>query len=423
LTARRVVLDTGTTLVVDPMREVRSAAVGVFVRTGSASEPAARRGLSHFLEHVLFKRTRRRSHETISRTIDRLGGDVDAFTTKEYTGFYAHVLDSHFEEALDLVADIVLRPAFRAADVETERGVILEEIGEATDNPDDLVHETFVRRLWSGHPLGAPILGTEESVRSIAVSDLYAWHRRSYVPSNLVVSIAGHVSPDAASRAVERRLKRGGTGPRRKGRERAPRPHAHVALTVRKSLEQTHVCLGFPAPSQTSERRFAAHLLDVLIGGGMSSRLHQQVRERRGLAYSVSSSWNAYRSAGYEAIHAACAPKNLPRLIEVTLSELGKLKQGGVRRGELSWARAILTSGVLLGLESTISRMFSQARQELYFGRIEPALEVIARLAAVSADAVGEEAARLLTGRALCLSVVGNVGELPVTAGGLSGAL
>jgi predicted Zn-dependent peptidase len=155
----------------------------------------------------------------------------------------------------------------------------------------------------------------------------------------------------------------------------------------------------------------------------LSSRHNQLVRERRGLAYSISSSWNAYRAAGYEAIYAACAPKNLRRLIEVMLSELAKLKRAGVRRGELSWARAILVSGVLLGLESTVSRMFSQARQELYFGRVEPAAEVIARLAAVSADAVGEEAARVLTGRALCLSVVGSVGELPITSGGLSGAL
>jgi predicted Zn-dependent peptidase len=405
----------GVTILVDPMADVRSFSLGFFIRTGSADEPPARQGLSHFLEHLLFKRTRRRTNAAIARAIDRLGGDVDAFTTKEYTGFYAHVLDSVFEEALDLVADIVLHPAFRSADVETERGVILEEIGEATDNPDDLVHETFVRRLWSGHPLGEPILGTEESVRSIAVSDLYEWHRRAYVPSNLIVSIAGRVSPDDAAKALERRLKRGRGGPHRRGREGAPRPQAHVALTVRQSLEQTHVCLGFPAPSQTSDRRFAAHLLDVLIGGGMSSRLHQQVRERRGLAYSISSSWSGYRTAGYEAIHAACAPKNLRRLIDVTLSELGKLKRQGVRRGELSWARAILTSGLLLGLESTISRMFSQARQELYFGRVEPAAELIARLAAVSADAVDEEAGRLLRGRALCLSVVGSVGELGVS--------
>jgi len=405
------------------MKDVRSVAVGVFVRAGSAAEPDARRGLSHFLEHVLFKRTRRRSHAAISRTIDRLGGDVDAFTTKEYTGFYAHVLDSGFTEALDLVTDIVLAPAFRSPDVETERGVILEEIGEAADNPDDLVHETFVRRLWSGHPLGAPILGTEESVRSIGVSDLYRWHRRAYGPANLIVSIAGRVSSDAAARAVERRLARRRGGRYRPSRERPPRPHRHVALTVRRGLEQTHVCLGFPAPSQVSGRRFASHLLDVLIGGGMSSRLHQQVREKRGLAYSVSSSWNAYRAAGYEAIYAACAPKNLRRLIDVILSELAKLKSGGARPGELSWARAILTSGILLGLESTVSRMFAQARQEFYFGRVEPAAELIARIADVSADAVGEEAARLLEGRALCLSVVGSVEELPVTAGGLAGAL
>jgi predicted Zn-dependent peptidase len=424
VTVRRVVLDTGLTLLVDPMREVRSVAVGLFVRAGSAAEPPARRGLSHFLEHVLFKRTRRRSHGAISRAIDGLGGDVDAFTTKEYTGFYAHVLDGRFEEALDLLADIVLAPAFRSPDVETERGVILEEIGEASDNPDDLVHETLVRRLWSGHPLGAPILGTERSVRSIGIADLYRWHGQAYVPANLIVSIAGRVSAATAARAVERRLarlSRAGKLPRR--RQGAPRAHPNVALTVRPGLEQTHVCLGFPAPSQTSGRRFATHLLDVVIGGGMSSRLHQEVREKRGLAYSISSSWNAYRSSGYEAIHAACAPKNLERLIAVMVSQLARLKRRGVRPGELSWARSILESGLQLGLESTVSRMLSQARQEFYFGRVEPPAELIARLKAVSADAVGEEAGRLLAGRSLCLSVVGSSGELPMTAEGLASAL
>src|SRR5262245_20793500 len=187
---RTHVLDSGATILIDEMRDVRSFALGVFVRAGSGDEPPSRQGLSHFLEHLLFKRTRRRTNAEIARVIDRLGGEVDAFTTKEYTGFYVHTLDAHFDEALDLVADVVLSPAFGAADIETERGVILEEIGEANDNPDDLVHEIFVRTFWRTHPLGAPILGTARTVEAITRRDLYAYYGARYVPRNFIVSLA-----------------------------------------------------------------------------------------------------------------------------------------------------------------------------------------------------------------------------------------
>ena len=417
-------LESGATLLVDEMHDVRSLAAGFFVRAGSGAEPARRRGLSHFLEHVLFKRTRRRSSAAIARAIDRLGGDVDAFTTKEYTGFYAHTLDTCLAETLDLLGDIVLAPAFGAADAETERGVILEEIGEANDNPEDLVHEMFVRAFWKSHPLGAPVLGTEKTVRAITLDDLYRWHRAAYAAPNLVVSVAGRVRAAEVLGAVERlfRRRQGTTRPPLPA-ERRPRGHQHLALAARRGLEQAHVCLGFEAPSQASRRRFASQLLDVVLGGGMSSRLFQEVREKRGLAYSVTSSWNAYRPGGYEVIYAACAPKNLARLLEVTLAELAKLKRKGVRLAELRRAKAILTSGMLLGLESTVSRMSSQARQELYFGRVSPPEELLARVRAVTADDLNEEAERMLDGRMLSLAVVGNVGRLPVSASDLAAAL
>src|SRR5215831_7066135 len=191
--AKKSVLDNGTTVLIDRMQDVRSFALGFFVRAGSGDEPPSKRGISHFLEHVLFKRTRRRSTVQIAREIDRLGGDVDAFTTKEYTGFYVHTLDSRFSEALDLMGDVVLSPAFDSEDIEVERGVILDEIGEANDNPDDVVHELFVRSFWRTHPLGAPILGTAETVGSITLGDLYRYYAQRYRPENLIVSVAGHV--------------------------------------------------------------------------------------------------------------------------------------------------------------------------------------------------------------------------------------
>src|SRR5262249_34572667 len=273
---QRHVLDNGAVVLIDEMQDVRSFSLGFFVRTGSGDELAARQGISHFLEHLLFKRTRRRSNAEIARAIDRLGGDVDAFTTKEYTGFYVHTLDSRFAEALDLMGDVVLAPAFAAADIETERGVILEEIGEVNDNPDDLVHEIFVRSFWKTHPLGAPILGTAQTVSAIGKEDLYAYYRARYAPSNLIVALAGHVGADEALRAIEKLFRRRSGSPRRTARNsdpRTPRSHQHLEVRSRRGLEQVHVCLGVAGPSQASGRRFAAGVLDVVLGGGMSSRL------------------------------------------------------------------------------------------------------------------------------------------------------
>jgi predicted Zn-dependent peptidase len=418
-------LENGVTVLVDEMQDVRSFALGFFVRAGSGDEPPARQGLSHFLEHVLFKRTRRRSNVQIARAIDRLGGDVDAFTTKEYTGFYVHTLDMRFAEALDLVGDVVLSPAFDATDIEMERGVILEEIGEANDNPDDLVHEMFVSSFWKSHPLGAPILGTAETVGAIAREDLYGYYRSRYVPGNIIVAVAGHVRADDVLRAVARLFRRRASGdaPARSGRERRPQSHQHVRVQPRRGLEQVHVCLGVAGPAQASERRFTASLLDIVLGGGMSSRLFQEVREKRGLAYSIGSSLNSYRLGGYETVSAACAPRNLSRVLDVTLRELRKLKRSGVRPHELAWAKENLKGNLILALESTVSRMSAAARQEFYFGRSIPPEEWIARVENVTLDDVGEEAERLLDGRVLSLSVVGNVARSPLTEPDLKVAL
>lgn len=420
----RRILESGATLLVDEMRDVRSLALGFFVGTGSGSEPPEKLGMSHFLEHVLFKRTRRRSAVAIAQAMDSLGGDVDAFTTKEYTGFYVHTLDTLFPEALDLLADVVLCSAFTAQDVATEKGVILEEIGEANDNPDDLAHETFVRTFWRGHPLGAPILGTAETVRLITLSDLGRYYRKTYTPGNLIVSVAGRVRAGEVLRAIERLLRRRGPGPvQQRPRAARPRGRQHVVLQSRPSLEQAHLCLGMEAPAQASCRRFAAHLVDIVLGAGMSSRLFQQVREKRGLAYSITSSLSAYGPGGYEAIYAACAPKNLERVLEVTLCEMRKLKREGVARRELARAKKNLKSNLLLALESTVSRMSSQARQQFYFGRVAPTEELISRVEAVTTGDAGEEAGRLFDGKVLSLSVVGNVGRLPLSAADLASAL
>jgi predicted Zn-dependent peptidase len=420
-------LENGVTVLIDEMQDVRSFALGFFVRAGSGEETPGKRGISHFLEHVLFKRTRRRSTVEIARAIDRLGGDVDAFTTKEYTGFYAHTLDTRFPEAVDLLGDIVLSPAFESDDIEVERGVILEELGEANDSPDDLVHEMFVRSFWRSHPLGEPILGTSDTVRGIGLGDLHRYYRDRYTPDRLIVSVAGHVREMEVLESVEKLFRRrpARTSNARGGGAGTGKPHSyqHIQLKARRGLEQAHVCLGVEGPSQASGRRFAAHLLDIVLGGGMSSRLFQEVREKRGLVYSIASTLNSYRLGGYETIYAACAPKNLARVLEVTLRELKKLKRDGVRPRELAWAKQNLKGSMILSLESTVSRMSSHARQEFYLGRVAAAEERLAKVDAVTQDEVDEEAERLFDSRVLSLSVVGNVGKLPLTAPDLAAAL
>jgi len=282
----------------------------------------------------------------------------------------------------------------------------------------------FVRSFWRSHPLGAPILGTADTVKGITLTDLYRYYRERYAPGNLIVSVAGHVSARDVAASVEKLFRRRAGRPGREGRTSArPRAHQHFQLKSRRGLEQVHVCLGVEGPAQGSDRRFAVNLLDIILGGGMSSRLFQEVREKRGLAYSIASSLNSYRLGGYEAVYAACAPKNLGRLIEVTLRELKRLKRDGVRPRELAWAKQNLKGNLILALESTVSRASTQARQEFYFGRAIATEELIARVEAVTADDIGQEAERLFDGRLLSLSVVGNVGKLPVSATDFASAL
>ena len=340
--ALKHVLDNGATVLIDEMQDVRSFALGFFVRAGSGTSRRAS-GASPIFSSTSSSRGRGGARPSRSRGpstgwagtwMPSRPRSTRASTPTPSTPASA--------SALDLLGDLVLFPAFDSADVEIERGVILEEIGEANDNPDDLVHEMFVRSFWKSHPLGAPILGTADTVRSIGLTDLYRYYRERYTPDNLIVSVAGHVragdvlaggrTPLPAAQRPRSDL------PERSSRR--PRGHQNLQLKARRGLEQAHVCLGVEGPGQASGRRFATHLLDIILGGGMSSRLFQEVREKRGLVYNIASSLNSYRLGGYETIYAACAPKNLSRVLEVTLRELKKLKRDGVRPRELLLGQA-----------------------------------------------------------------------------------
>ncbi|HEY0141195.1 MAG TPA: pitrilysin family protein [Thermoanaerobaculia bacterium] len=409
------VLPSGLTVLIEQLPYVRSAALGYYLRSGSAVESEEHGGASHFLEHLVFKGTEKRTTAEIAKVIDILGGDVDAFTGKEYTSFYAHVLDEQIGTAIDLLTDIVTAPRFTHDDVEMERGVILEEIKMVEDTPDDLVHEVFVESFWPDHPLGRPILGTEETITRLEREKIIAHYNETFHPSNLIFSASGNVNPDELLAVLEREL------PPVPGKHpvrvewNEPTPAQHVILREKKELEQVHLCLGMRGYPQQVEERYAAALFNSLLGGGMSSRLFQRIREQEGLVYAVASFHNAYLNGGYMAVYAACAPRNVRRVLDSTLEELKKIKREGATAEELESAKLHLKGSVLLSLESTVSRMSGMARQEYYFGQQFSPDEIIEHIDRVTLEDILRVADHMMDGPSLSLTLLGNVKDPGVT--------
>jgi predicted Zn-dependent peptidase len=414
-TVSKHVLPSGLTVLIETLPYVRSVALGYYLRSGSAVESEEHGGASHFLEHLVFKGTEHRTTAEIAQVIDILGGDVDAFTGKEYTSFYAHVLDEQLGTALDLLTDIVATPKYSEADVEMERGVILEEIRMVEDTPDDLVHELFVTSFWPDHPLGRPILGTEETINRLARQQIAEHYAETFQPSNMIFAASGNVRPEDVLPYLEAKLPNSGRAPFRR-EWNAPTPKQHVILREKRELEQVHLCLGSRGFPQQDHSRYAAALFNSIFGGGMSSRLFQRIREREGLVYSVASYHNGYLHGGYMAVYAACAPKNLRRVIDITLEEMRKIRSGNATEEELGAAKLHLKGSILLSLESTISRMSGIARQEYYFGRQYSADEIIEHIDAVTIDDIHRVAATIVDAESLSLTLLGNLKSPGITA-------
>ena len=404
----RLVLPSGLTVVIETLPYVRSVALGYYLRSGSAVESEEHAGASHFLEHLVFKGTASRSTSDIARVIDNLGGDVDAFTGKEYTSFYAHVLDEQVDLALDLLTEIVAAPRFTADDVESERSVILEEIKMVEDTPDDLVHELFVTAFWADHPLGRPILGSEETVQHLARDQIAAHYEETFHPSNMIFCASGNVRPEEVVRFLERAFPADDRTPMTRTWS-APRPNQHVILREKKELEQVHLCLGSRGFPQQVEERYGAALFNSIFGGGMSSRLFQRIREKEGLVYSVTSYHNGHLHGGYEAVYAACAPRNLKRVLTMTLEEMRDIKNNGATDEELRSAKLHLKGSILLALESTVSRMSGLARQEYYWGRQFGADEIIEHIDAVTLADIQHIAETIVDADSLSLTLLGNL--------------
>ncbi|HWB31015.1 MAG TPA: pitrilysin family protein [Vicinamibacterales bacterium] len=398
-------LPSGLRLTTEAMPHVRSVSVGVWLKRGSRHESDAESGVAHFVEHMLFKGTFTRTAQQIAQTIDSIGGQLDAFTSKEYAGYYIKVLDEHLPLAIDLLSDMVMHPALAPADITREQSVILEEIKMVEDAPDDLVHEVFAEQFWARHPLGRPILGTPETVSSFTSEGLRRYFEQTYLAPNLIVAAAGRIEHAAVRALIERAFERLPAAA-------APATDMPPAITpgvvVReKDIEQSHVCLGTAAYPQAHADRHALYVLNTILGGSMSSRLFQHIREDRGLAYAVWSSLMAFSDTGAMTIYAGCATDRVEEVVDLTIAELAGLRATPVPADELQRAKDHLKGSLMLSLENTSSRMSQLAKQELTFGRQFTLDEILGSIDAVSAGDVQRVASDLFKDGAVVATVVG----------------
>jgi len=405
----RHTLPNGIRVVTERMPHVRSVSVGVWIATGSREETESQTGLSHFIEHMVFKGTKNRTAEQIARSADSIGGGLDAFTSKEVVSYNIKVLDEHLPEAFDVVTDLVRNPLFDRTDIEKEKGVILEELKMEVDNPEYLIHELFSSHFWKGHALGRSILGTQQTIRSFNRDMVESYYRHVYSPTNIVVTAAGSLDHRRLVRLTEKHL---GDLKARKFHpvEAVPQPHAPLVFRDRKNLEQVHLYVGAPSISMPHEARFACYILNAVLGGGMSSRLFQNIREKQGLAYSVYSDLTLYRDAGCMMIYAGTSTKNAGKVVESVLNEMHEAAATEVTTEELRRAKDHLKGSIVLGLESTSSRMANLARQETYFRRFMSIDEMLERIENVTAGEVQALAQQFFHPKQVAVAMLGPLG-------------
>lgn len=408
---RRTILPNGLIVLTERMEHLRSVAMGVWVKSGSRYEAAEINGISHFVEHMLFKGTRSRSAQHIAREMDAIGGNLDAFTGKETICFSVKALSNHVPIALDVLSDLVLNPVFADVDVERERGVILEEIKIDEDNPDVLVHEIFTQNFWKDQPLGKPILGTTKTVSGMQQDTLFGYHTDRFRAGNMVFSAAGNLEHDAFVAAVAEKF-----NPLPAGSVKvdfgAPQVSAPIILRNKRSLEQVQICLGVPSPPITDENRYATLILNTVLGGGMSSRLFQTIREERGMAYSIYSDLSPYSDTGSLCVFAGTSADKTLQMIDLVMAEFRNLKETQLTEEELTRAKEQVKGNILLGLESSGSRMSNLARQEMYFNHFFSVEEVLERLDAVTADQVQTMAQKLFIADRIAVTLLGRLDRI-----------
>ncbi|MER5998449.1 pitrilysin family protein [Nonomuraea angiospora] len=416
---RRTVLPGGLRVVTETMPTVRSVAVGMWVGIGSRDEAPEHTGATHFLEHLLFKGTPTRDAMEISASIEGIGGEINAFTAKEYTCYYARVLDEDLPVAVDVLADVVTSSLVTEEDVESERGVILEEIAMHDDDPSDVVHEQFAAALYGDSAIGRPILGTVESINALGRERIAEYYHRYYRPRRTVVSVAGNIRHEEVVELVTRAYERAGAlgGPAEFAAPRTSGPGAEMRSGVRvldRPTEQANLVLGTTGLSRTDDRRFALGVLNAALGGGMSSRLFQEIREKRGLAYSAYSYTSAYADTGQFGIYVGCLPSKIDDVLKICRDEVSRVVADGLSADEIMRGKGQMRGGLVLGLEDTGSRMSRIGKNELVYDELMSVDEVLARIEAVTPDEI-DEVARDVLKRPLTLAVIGPYGDKDFT--------
>jgi len=408
---RRTVLPNGLIVLTERMEHLRSVAMGIWIKSGSRYEAAEINGISHFVEHMLFKGTKSRSAQHIAREMDAIGGNLDAFTGKETICFSVKALSNHVPIALDVLSDLVLNPTFAGHDIERERDVILEEIKIDEDNPDVLVHEIFTQNFWKDQPLGKPILGTTKTVSGLGQNTLFDYHADRFRAGNMVFSAAGNLDHDQFVESVAQQFSTLVAGTTEMTFQSA-QVSAPIVLRSKRSLEQVQICLGVPSPKITDENRYATLILNTVLGGGMSSRLFQTIREERGLAYSIYSDLSPYSDTGSLCVFAGTSTDKTLEMLDLVMAEFSRLKQTPLTPEELHRAKEQVKGNILLGLESSGSRMSNLARQEMYFHHFFSVEDVLDRLDAVTAEEVQAMAQKLFISERIAVTLLGRLDGL-----------
>ena len=402
------VLDGGVPLVFERVDHVRSVSLGLWIQAGSSHETRSENGLTHFVEHMLFKRTARRSARQIAETLDAVGGQIDAFTGKENTCLYCSVLDENFDLALDLLADLILNSKYREVDVRREKDVVMEEILTYEDTPDEIIHDVLAKAIWPRHSLGRPILGSPEAVTGIERPALMRYVNERFLASPMLISIAGNIDPDKVTEQVNRHL---GTLVQSHFKRRRSIPVFNSNLhVVERSQAQVHLCLGFEGIAWNDPRRFAMHVLNELAGGSISSRLFQEVRERAGLCYNIFTYHNAFAGTGLFGLYAGCSPDRFERMLDLTCRELIRIKHKTARK-TVNQARQRLKGSFLLGLESTSNRMSRLAKNWLYKRKLGNVDDVVRSIEQVTHDQVMELADSVLDPSRVAGAILGEPGQ------------
>jgi predicted Zn-dependent peptidase len=410
---KREVLPNGLTILTEEMQHIRSVSIGIWVKTGSRHEDPQVNGISHFLEHMVFKGTTGRTAADIARQMDSIGGNMDAFTAKECICFNVKVLDEHMPIALDVLSDLVLNPVFDTSDITRERGVILEEIKMDEDNPDYLVHEIFTQNFWKDHPLGKPILGTKDTVRRFEQPVLKDHALRYFSPTNLIISAAGSLNHQRFVELVKEKFSH--LSKTKNGfHEAPPKTMSRIVMRNKKALEQVQICIGVPSHPISHAQRYTSYLLNTLLGGGMSSRLFQNIREQQGLVYAIFSELNPYRDTGCLSVYAGTSRQSATKVVESIVKEFRAIKQP-VTADELRRGKDQLKGSLMLSLESSSARMSNLARQEMYFDRFLGLDEIIERIEAVTEQDLLEMATDFFKTESIAVTVLGNLDGLKIS--------